>query len=229
MRSLKEIRQSLSMSQEDLARKTGYSSKTASRYERGVQKPSLRAARIFVNALYVDLEEVAEFQELLGSIYGQASTEEEMLPKEEEPQPEPPIVDIPVPSDFFDDRVLSQVPHSPKEDSEEPQPKPNPKVEVAQTTPAEVAKAVSNASVEPKGNLTGVGLGKGSILLPFGYGLSRLPEKIIWVLLLAVIVAIAGYFGYKWYSNRAQRQLEATKPREPQTVSEFLKAKGYET
>ena len=76
MRSLKEIRESLPISQEDLARRTGYSSKTVSRYERGVQKPSLRAARIFANVLHVNPAEVAEFQERLNGSYDQAEAEE---------------------------------------------------------------------------------------------------------------------------------------------------------
>ena len=223
MRKLKEIREDLSMSQEALARKTGYSQKTVSRYERGVQKPSLRAARIFANALHIDLAEVAEFQELLGSIYDQGETAEESPFDENEIEAEEIVV--------TDPRILKRMesspqpepktqpvsePELPSADKPELEPEPSRQIVVAQNNP--------NQTTNPEGNVASFEPGKASIGLPIIYGLSRLSGEVILVIICVAIAAVASYFIYRSYSRRAQQQREADTPRKPQTVNGFLAA-----
>ncbi len=204
-----------------MAEKAGIDRVTYGRQERGTQKPLCSTLQRISDALAVDVGDIDFPQwpedyinnleipsKIKGSNENQFETEDGSLLNEDEIKAE--VIEV------TDPRIVNQMELTPKpmeEAQAEPEPESSPILEPVKTTLALVPKVESGKIIKQEGTVVGVRPSKTNSGGPIIWGLSRRTVIVILVVICVAIVVIAGYFIYKWYSRRAQQQMEAAKPR----------------
>ena len=218
-----------------MAKKAGVASKTISRLERGVGKPSLKSVRKIADALQVAVEQIQIQQwseeedywkdlhlppELKETAEDTAEAERQSLPDEDEAEKQ--RIEAEVDEIIIEDRHADRLGPPSLQSKEEPDPELKPKVvETTQTAPVQIARVEANESVKPEDNEGEVELGKvgmaSATLVPIGLLSTMSTKNVLILTLVLVCVAVVVYLLF-----RSQPRKEAAKPCEPQTVKEYL-------